>query len=251
MVFEDRLKIETPEGVELELTLAGLGSRVGATFIDILILGFVLVLVLIAIALLSTASVTDDMATLFLGVGSVLIFVIVFGYYLLFETMNSGKTPGKAALGIRVIRVDGTPLGFGAVAIRTLLRAVDLLPAFYATGMVSILATSRNQRLGDLAAGTVVIRDRAAAVPLSAAGMLGTEDLAGLPGWDTSAITEEDLALIRRFVERRPSLTAESRSTLAKSIADRLRVKVVSPGAPEDDESFLLRLLSEKMHRQR
>jgi uncharacterized RDD family membrane protein YckC len=250
VVFEDRLKIETPEGVELELTLAGVGSRVGAAFVDALILGFVLVVMFVAFAVIGFSDISADVFTLILGIGAVLGFSVLFGYYLLFETLNSGRTPGKAALGIRVIRVDGTPLGFGAVAIRTLLRLVDLLPAFYAAGIVSILVTARNQRLGDLAAGTVVIRDRSQAIPIAASGLIGEDELSQLPAWDTTAISEEDMALLRRFAQRRSSLTNPSRSELANAIASRLRAKVVSPGAPDDDEAYLLRLLSEKMRRE-
>jgi hypothetical protein len=128
---------------------------------------------------------------------------------------------------------------------------VDSLPAFYATGIVSILATPRNQRVGDLAAGTVVIRDRAPGTLLATAGLIGTEDLARLPRWDTSALHDEDVALLRRFAERRNALTGQSRSDLADVIADRLRAKVVGADAPDDNEAFLLRLLSEKMHRER
>lgn len=250
MVFEDRLRIDTPEGVELELTLAGLGSRVGAAAIDGVILAIATIVVLIAVVMIGSASVSEDMFSLVIGFGALLVFVILFGYYLLFETLNSGRTPGKSALGIRVIRADGTPLGFGAVAIRTLLRMVDSLPAFYATGIVSILATPHNQRVGDLAAGTVVIRDRASG-SLATSGLIGTEDLARLPRWDTSALNDEDVALLRRFAERRTALTEQSRSDLADVIADRLRTKVVGADAPDDNETFLYRLLSEKMHRER
>jgi len=250
VVFEDRLRIDTPEGVELELTLAGLGSRVGAAAIDGVILAIATIVVLIAVVMIGSASVSADMFSLVIGFGALLVFVIIFGYYLLFETLNSGRTPGKSALGIRVIRADGTPLGFGAVAIRTLLRMVDSLPAFYATGIVSILATPHNQRVGDLAAGTVVIRDRASG-SLATSGLIGTEDLARLPRWDTSALNDEDVALLRRFAERRTALTEQSRSDLADVIADRLRAKVVGADAPDDNEAFLFRLLSEKMHRER
>jgi hypothetical protein len=128
---------------------------------------------------------------------------------------------------------------------------VDSLPAFYATGIVSILATPHNQRVGDLAAGTVVIRDRTPDNFLATAGLIGTEDLARLPRWDTSALNDEDVALLRRFAERRNALTEQSRSDLADVIADRLRAKVVGADAPDDNEAFLFRLLSEKMHRER
>jgi uncharacterized RDD family membrane protein YckC len=248
VVFEDRLKIETPEGVNLEVTLAGLGSRAGAACIDTLILGAMMLVVFIGIFVIGEAQVSEDLYTLLFGVGVLLYFLILFGYYLLFETLNSGRTPGKAALGIHVIRVDGTPLGFGAVAIRTLLRAVDIIPFLYATGAVCILVTKNNQRLGDLAAGTVVARDRKPPAP--PANAVPGLDLSGLPAWDTAAINDEEMALLRRYVERRDLLNSESRAQLATSIAGQLRNKVAAPDAPDNDEAFLLRLLAEKLRRQ-
>lgn len=246
MQLDDRLTIETPEGVDLEVTLAGLGSRAGAAFLDGLILLVVLVAVMLGTAFLGFADTSEDVAALILGVGALVATVALFGYFLLFETLNSGRTPGKAALGIRVIKVDGTPLGFGAVSIRTLLRIVDFLPTAYAVGMISLLTSSRNQRIGDLAAGTVVVRDRH-----QHQGPLVTPlDVSALPRWDASAVTEEELALVRRFVERRNSLAAEPRLQLAASLAGPLRVRVLAPDAPNNDEEFLVRLISEKLFRQ-
>jgi uncharacterized RDD family membrane protein YckC len=248
VVFEDRLKIETPEGVNLEVTLAGLGSRAGATFIDTLILSGLMLVVFIGLFVIGEAQVSEDLYTLLLGVGVLLYFLILFGYYLLFETLNSGRTPGKAALGIHVMRLDGTPLGFAAVAIRTLLRVVDLLPFLYATGAVCILVTQNNQRLGDMAAGTVVARDRRP--PPQGVDITSGLDLASLPPWDAAAVNDDEMALVRRFVERRGHLNAESRSQLAASIAGPLRSKVAAPDASDDDETFLARLFAEKMRRQ-
>lgn len=247
MALEDRLTIETPEGVDLQITLAGLGSRVGANLLDSLILGLIVVVVIIAIAIVGFGPISEDVLFLIFGLGFLLLFLVYFGYYLLFETLNSGRTPGKAAMGIRVIRLDGTPLRFGAVAIRNVLRFVDSLPIFYATGLISIVVTARNQRIGDLVAGTVVIRDRKSD---SVKGLLGEpEQLSHLPRWDTTAVSEDEVALIRRFMERRSSLTVSKREELAASIAERLRAKVLAPDEPEEAEAFLARVLAEKLHR--
>jgi uncharacterized RDD family membrane protein YckC len=247
--LEDRLTIETPEGVDLQVTLAGLGSRAGAAAIDTVILGVIFVIVVIAIVLVGFGDVSDDVLVLLLGIGALIIFIIFFGYYLLFETLNSGRTPGKSALGIRVIRLDGTPLGFGAVAIRTLLRVVDSLPVLNAAGILTILATPRNQRIGDLAAGTVVVRESQPSVPPTE--LEGSHILAGKPAWDTSGLGDEEIALVRRFVERRSSLSPTNREQLAASIAGKLRSKVVAPDDPESNEAFLVRLLAERLHRER
>lgn len=251
MEIEDRLRIETPEGVDLEVTLAGLGSRTGAGFVDSLIISVALVILIIGASMLGIIAEDGSFEFLLLIFGLVAIgsLVLTFGYYLLFETLNGGRTPGKAGFGIRVIRMDGAPLGFGPVTIRNLLRFIDILPGFYAVGIIAIITSNRNQRLGDLAAGTVVIRDQKAAVAPTS--LVGGVDLSGLPPWDTSAITEDEVGLLRRFAERRQSLNPASRTQLATSLAGPLRSKVAAPDAPADDDAFLTRLLAEKLLRER
>ena len=251
MEIEDRLRIETPEGVDLEVTLAGLGSRTGACFVDSLIVTATLVVLLIAITMLGALAEqsSSDLYFLIVGIGALASFVLLIGYYLVFEGLNGGRTPGKAAFGIRVIRVDGSPLGFGAVAIRNLVRLVDFLPAFYALGLIAIVTNRRNQRLGDLAAGTVVIRDRkVAAAP---AYLVDGIDLTVLPPWDVSMVSEEEVGLMRRFAERRKSMQPANRAQLAAVLAGPLRAKIAAPDAPSDDVDFLIRLLAEKLVRER
>jgi len=249
--IEDRLRIETPEGVDLEVTLAGLGSRAGATFVDSLIIGAALVVLLIGATMLGIFADESSSEFFFvvLGLAALGSLVLTVGYFLLFETLNGGRTPGKAAFGIRVIKMDGAPLGFGAVAIRNLVRLVDSLPGFYAVGIIAIVTSSRNQRIGDLAAGTVVIRDRKMAVAPSS--LVGTIDLAGLPAWDTSAVSEEEVGLIRQYAERRQTLNPVSSAQLAANMAGPLRARVAAPDPPADDDSFLIRLLAEKLLRER
>jgi uncharacterized RDD family membrane protein YckC len=249
--IEDRLRIETPEGVDLEVTLAGLASRTGACFVDTLIISATLVVLLIAVTMLGAFAEqsSGDLYFLILGIGALASMVLLIGYYLLFESLNGGRTPGKAAFGIRVIRVDGSPLGFGAVAIRNLVRLVDFLPAFYAVGLIAIVTNKRNQRVGDLAAGTVVIRDRK--VVMAPANLVSGIDLAALPPWDASMVSEEELGLVRRFAERRHSMQPANRAQLAATLAGPLRAKIAAPDAPGDDAEFLTRLLAEKLLRER
>jgi uncharacterized RDD family membrane protein YckC len=249
--IEDRLRIETPEGVDLEVTLAGLASRTGACFIDSLIVTATLVVLLIAVTMLGALAEqsSSDLYFLILGIGALASFVLLIGYYLVFESLNGGRTPGKAAFGIRVIRVDGGPLGFGAVVIRNLVRLVDFLPAFYAVGLIAIVTNKRNQRLGDLAAGTVVIRDlKLVAAPAYLADGI---DLTVLPPWDVSMVSEEEVGLVRRFAERRKSMQPANRAHLAAVLAGPLRAKIAAPDAPSDDVDFLIRLLAEKLVRER
>ena len=138
---------QTPEGIELNLPLAGPLSRGIAWLIDAGIR--LLLYILLAIVLAWAGGV---------GFGLILIgiFLIEWFYPVIFEA-HSGMTPGKKAIGLRVVHDDGTPLTWSAALLRNLLRAIDLLPAFNMTGLVTMMFNSRFKRLGDLAAGTVVI----------------------------------------------------------------------------------------------
>lgn len=238
MHLDDRLTIETPEGVTIELTLAGLGSRLGAATVDILIQGVVLLGLVLALTLAGSV-VSPDLGVFVMGIGSLLIALVVLGYYIVFETLNGGRTPGKAALGIRVATVDGRPVTLAAVTLRTLLRLIDFLPFLYAVGAIAVVVTARNQRIGDLVANTVVVRDRTPA-PSVARSPQGTKE-----GWDVATVPEAELALVRRFLSRRDQLTPEARARLAAETSARLRPKVTG-GRDLDDEAFLVQLVVEK-----
>src|SRR5919204_330000 len=150
----------TPEAVPLWLDVAGIGSRTVATILDSLILSIVLIGVALAIARLP-----PDDGALIEVLATVAFLSVFWGYYMLFEGLWQGRTPGKAAQRIRVVRADGQPAGWVQVTVRNLLRPIDLLPGYYILGGVFVLVTRRSQRLGDLAAGTIVVRDRRAPGP--------------------------------------------------------------------------------------
>ena len=146
--LEDRISIQTPEGVELELTLAGLGSRATATIIDGLIKGGILIAALIFSWLLSGLS--ENSAALATAFISLMAFALLIVYDITFEVLNSGKTPGKKAAGIRVVTSGGGPIRFTGSAIRNILRIVDFLPGMYFIGIVAIVVTPNHQRVGCL-----------------------------------------------------------------------------------------------------
>src|SRR5688500_1158817 len=149
--FEDRLAIATPEGVEVELTLAGVGSRFIAGAIDFSIQIVVIVALSVVLRQLGDAGFAIFTSASFL---------LIFFYDVLFEVLGGGRTPGKRACGLRVVASGGRPITLGRSAVRNILRIIDILPGFYAVGMVVVFATPRNQRIGDLVAGTHVVRDR-------------------------------------------------------------------------------------------
>src|SRR3712207_4395693 len=155
MEYEDRVRIATPEGVDVELTLAGIGSRFIAAVLDFLVQGSVNLAAGLLLGVLGGEGHPVGVA-----IFSVVFFLVFFGYDVLFEVRSRGRTLGKRWTGLRVVRSGGRPVTFVPSCVRNVMRLVDVLPAFYAIGMFSIFFTPRNQRLGDLAAGTLIVRER-------------------------------------------------------------------------------------------
>jgi uncharacterized RDD family membrane protein YckC len=242
MVFEDRLTIDTPEGVPLELTLAGVGSRCAAALIDY-VFQFI-ILIALALVLGVGAGFGPGGSAISTAAYVVGFFLVFWGYDVAFEVLNSGRTPGKALNGLRVVRESGAPVTFGTSAVRNVIRIVDILPGTYIVGMTSILATRRNQRLGDLAAGTLVLRE-----PRSLPSELRISPSVQAPSWDTSAVTPEELDTVAAFLARRGALDAGARIQIAAELAGRLRPKVAGAIAGEYDELFLQRLVAAKRGR--
>ena len=238
MEYEDRLTIATPEGVELELALAGLGSRTVAGSLDLLLK--LLLITLMAIVLL--VAVGGGFAAAAFTAAA---FALYFGYDIAFEVLGGGRTPGKRASGLRVVAESGDPVGLRRSVIRNLVRIIDGPGTAYVLGSVVILLSARSQRLGDLAAGTLVVRER------RAADRLARDTPAPAPptgAFDVSAVTIGELATVRRFLERRIDLDGRAREGLAAQLAARLRPKVV--GAPDSDpEAFLEWLAGAKASR--
>ena len=162
------LRLETPEGVEVEVRPAGPVVRGIALLIDESIAQLGTIIVLIALAIAGRAGI---------GVFMVIFFVVEWFYPVLFEVLRGGQTPGKKLMGLRVLNADATPIGWNASLLRNLLRVADVLPAFYMTGLASMCLTSRFQRLGDLAAHTLVVHEDR---PAGMWGAIGPEAFAAL-----------------------------------------------------------------------
>jgi uncharacterized RDD family membrane protein YckC len=250
MEYEDRLTITTPEGVELDLQLAGLGSRFLAQLLDLTIKGIAILLLALALSLLGLTGWAIFVPSAVL---------ILYAYDVVFETFGGGRTPGKRANKLRVVRVGGEPVDFASSAIRNVLRLIDGLPTSYIPGIISILATQRNQRLGDLAAGTIVIREEPqpviargpvpgpgwlppGAAPPPVAAPLG-------PGWDVSRVGIDEVAAVRSFLERRWSLEPQPRAALAQQLAAALWPKVGGAPGGLPPEAFLEQLAAQKAAR--
>jgi uncharacterized RDD family membrane protein YckC len=225
----------TPEAVPVWLDVAGIASRAIATVVDSVIIAVVIVGVVRATSAVPSAAPSDP--TLAGVVTTAMVLSVVWGYYMLFEGLWHGRSPGKAAMHVRVVRTDGQPIGWLQVVVRNLLRPIDLLPGSYLLGAAFVVVTRRSQRLGDLAAGTLVVRDRRAPAPV----VLNTTPAAAeaARSLDASALREREYGLIRSFLERRQTLSTSSRRALAGQLASLVRDRV--PGAPAngDDESVL------------
>lgn len=229
MDVDDRVVLSTPEGVDVELVLAGLGSRFSAALLDWL----VRTPVLLAIPLVAMWSELDGFATAIAAIAS---FLLVFGYDVAFEVLGGGRTLGKRWSGIRVVDRNGGPVSFVTSVVRNLLRVIDLLPGFYLVGSIALFVSRKNQRLGDLAAGTLVIRDRRSALP---AAWAPEAPIALADAYDVALVTPEEIATVRRFLERRSELLPDARRRLAADLAARLRPKVAGFDGVRGDEPFL------------
>jgi uncharacterized RDD family membrane protein YckC len=146
--LDTRHQVETPEGIDLPLRPAGLMVRAVAFAIDLAIRGVIMGTLFIALAFLGKLGI---------GLGSLLLFAISWWYMVLFEVLRQGRSPGKQWMGLRVVHDDGTPIGWSASLLRNLLRFVDLLPFGYFLGTLSCLQHPAFKRLGDIAAGTLVV----------------------------------------------------------------------------------------------
>ena len=222
--YDQHLEVETPENVVLDFEIAGMGSRLQAAIVDMLwiILG---TLVLALVVFLTTS----------LGLGStalrvLLVLAVVLGfwaYFTFFEALREGQTPGKRAAGIRVVRDTGHPVTLAAAAARNLLRAVDLFPPTMLVDVLLVVMHPKARRLGDLVAGTIVVRDRPieAEIPETAA---PAEEEVGPPELD-----DAEFRILREFMERAPSLTPELRNRFAGRLADRFVERFHTPaGTP-------------------
>jgi len=227
MQYEERTRIATPEGVELELVLAGLASRFIAEVLDSLLI-LLLVGLLVAVAALAGGTAGLVIGTVALGG----LLLIVVAYNVAFEVLAAGRTPGKRANGLRVVMERGEPVGLHASAVRNLVRLLEGPATFYVPAIVSILVTRRNQRLGDLAAATLVVREPAP--PRRRRRRRGGTTPPPAPAgphlrlgeWDVSAITQDDLATVRTFLARRDGFTPDARRGLARELAERMGAKI-------------------------
>ena len=226
-------QVVTPEAVPLAVDVAGLGSRMIALLVDLLIQAPVVIGIAVAAAVSGGDSVAANVIYLFV------LFAVLWGYFPFFEGLWQGRTPGKRSQSLRVVRTDGQPVTFRHVLVRNLVRIVDAIPGNYAVGVVCVALSKRSQRLGDLAAGTIVIREPTFPAPAPIEVAPAPRQREATRGMDVAALDERDYTVIRAFLARRVTLAPDVRAALAAQIASPLRARAAGAGQTLGDEGFL------------
>ncbi|MCC6749339.1 MAG: RDD family protein [Deltaproteobacteria bacterium] len=227
------LTIESPEGISFSYELASLSERGKAYGIDLLIRAAAVVVVGLLLGLILGAALLAGV-----GLWLIIYFVVEWGYYVLFEVFWDGQSPGKRLFNLRVVKSAGHPIGFYDSLLRNLLRAADALPLSYAAGVIAVLSTRRFQRLGDLAADTVVVQEQKAwygGRHLRKDPALAAVALRGL------ALSNRERRLLDEFVARKDRLHPERREQLAAILAEPYRKRLALPEAGSATE-LLVRL---------
>jgi len=247
-MLDDELIVETPERVELRFILASVGNRFLAAAIDHIIQ---ILLIIVAALIFFWAAGWSRVSSLGVWAAALMIlvfFAIYWGYFVLFETIWSGQTPGKRIMKLRVIREDGRPVRFFEVFVRNLLRLlIDFMPPpSYAVGVISIVFSSQSKRIGDFVAGTVVIKERSSEAPSLEEITRALEAELARPGAAASGIKSDPVLLdpaevraIQTFLRRRFELSPSSRASLAVRIAGPVASRLGIVDAQLSAEAFL------------
>ncbi|MFN2460939.1 MAG: RDD family protein [Candidatus Velthaea sp.] len=242
--MERTLEVRTGESIAIRYELAGLGSRFLAVSLDIGIqlactAAVLLLLVVLQAPLIAVVAAlhlpVKTLSAVLIAVSVMAVFVIFFGYFIVFELWWSGRTPGKRALGIRVVRDAGFPLDVGGAVIRNLVRAVDVALGLYAVSALVALLSRENKRLGDYAAGTIVVRDAAYSPSV-------LDEYLVRPTPADDGLAAGDRALVVRYVLRRDALEPHARADLAARLAARVRPQLRADFAHLSDDDLLAHL---------
>lgn len=250
MRFFNRINLQTPESVELEYTLAGIGSRAYALVIDYLVLGTILFIsVVIAIFLTYQIAESDNLSNItnsgkllqwLWAIEALIIFTIYVGYFIFFETIWQGQTIGKKKADIRVIADDGKPTGLAKSSLRALARPID---DFFFLGVFFIALGKKEKRLGDLIAGTIVIQE---ALNHKNSTVTFTEEVRELAlqiriETDVTRLSPENFAILRNYLQTRNQMITQARHKLARKLAEQLKNIIELEELPQNTtaDSFL------------
>lgn len=248
----DQLTIDTPEQVSLRFPVAGIGSRFLAVFADTVLqvlvyLAVMLIFTLIVYAAPKTAAgqLSRSGEKWLIALIIIIHFLIYWGYFALFEAFKNGQTPGKILFKLRVIQDSGRQITFFESMTRNLIRVVDLIPGFYLAGVVTMLCNRQHKRLGDLAAGTLVVHERkmeeplwggagartvtaAIFAPTPAEAMISRQAPSdfSLPADAVARLSPDDLSVVDRFFHRILDMDLDTRASLASRLATQMAAKM-------------------------
>jgi uncharacterized RDD family membrane protein YckC len=253
--IDELLTVDTPENVSFNFEIAGIGSRFLAAMVDS---ALILVLQILAFLIGVLAAITIDQyqGSMFsfleenlawvLAVSGLVSFVFLWGYYIFYEMTWNGQSPGKRLAKLRVIRVDGRPVTLSESLIRNLVRLVDFLPIFYGVGVVTMFIQPQSRRLGDLAAGTLVVHDKGAAINLASLETPRVPDPLSL-GADLpemvlplERLSSSDLQMLEDFLQRQKQL--ENAEALGEHLLNYLWQKMDLPAEALPRQSALITL---------
>ncbi len=252
--MDERHIVATPEHISFSYDIAGIGSRFMAAFADFLAYFVMAIGVSIVYGQInrriSDPALSSALEAVYIG----FTFVLYWAYYILFELVWGGQSPGKRLVGLRVIRIDGAPATPGQIVIRNVMRLVDLFPGFYVTGLVTMFLNSQSRRLGDFAAGTLVVREgrkvslsqvSGSLTPSIALSEQAAAEAAALP---MHRLDRERRNLAREFIARRQNMPPRQRAILAMQIAGAIsqQLDLPQPANPAAAE-YLLELAASAM----
>jgi len=222
--MEEHINVHTPENVAFDYQVAGVGSRFIAALVDSILLSVAILTLFCALGALASVTYRAGLSNVVIAVGALAIFGLTWGYYIFFELIWNGQTPGKRWAGLRVIRIDGTPITVVDSLIRNLVRVIDFMPLYYAVGLVTMFLDAQSRRLGDLAAGTLVIKEQRHVTLQS---IQRQKDTTIPAPSEIFGLSDADYRLVRDFMARRHEL--RNRDELARRIASAIAVKLEQP----------------------
>jgi len=238
--------VETPEHVEVRLELAGVGSRMAAAVLDTILLFLALLLVILVG---SNVNLGGALGGWFTALMVLLMFGLVWGYFAAFEALNGGRTPGKQSLGIRVVMDTGQPVTTGAAVVRNLVRLLDcyfpLVPVLPA--MLLMFLNKSNKRLGDMAAGTIVVRDRPTDWALGAAPLAAEAEQPIETG--PPELSEDEFRLLDRFLGRLNDLEPAVQVRITTELSLRFEDRI--PRRTDDAQAYLVQVFAEEQQKRR
>ncbi len=240
--LEQGVAVDGAENTGLTLVLAGMGNRMLAFLLDSLITGLLYIAVVVLLSLVGLLSGSETALYYTFALLLLARFLIHWGYFITFELIWHGQTPGKKLLRIKVVREDGRPVNFTASFLRNILRIVDALPGGYAIGLIMIFVNAREKRVGDIVGGTMVVKEPRVAFPTGPGG-ISSGPVPGLGGAADPArvaryLTTAEMELVGDYLERRHSLSGETRERLSGQLAAKLACRLhLDP--PAEAEKFL------------